>query len=332
MSRTRRARLAAALGALACAPGPAAAAPPPTAIDVDRDTTPPGQAELSFDGGAPIGTWALGATLGFVERPIIFTTADSRAYPVDYRETLALGGALALGDHLIVDAKLPLSHQVGTRLRGFGDDDAALDRWVVGDLALGARVRVVQTEHVALFFRGDLTLPTGDQNDFAGEASWTLSWLGIARVTLPHAIALAGTAGVLLRADDVEVEDQLVGDALVWGAGATIGIPPIAHLWCDPEQLRAALEFDGEVGDRNVDHSHGPSPAEVKVGVIGRVRPEYAIAVRVGTHLDDQLGAPLFRATIDLVYQPHPASARPALSQTRRDATPAESTDDDGDE
>jgi hypothetical protein len=46
----------------------------PEGIEVDRDTTPPGQAELSFDGGAPIGTWALGVTLGYIARPIRFHT------------------------------------------------------------------------------------------------------------------------------------------------------------------------------------------------------------------------------------------------------------------
>jgi hypothetical protein len=298
----------------------------PEAIDVDRDTTPPGQAELSFDGGAPIGTWALGVTLGFLERPVRFHTLVSQTYPVDHRETAVLGGALALGDRVIVDARIPLSHQVGSRLEGLGDEHA-LDRWVAGDLELGARVDVATTKHVGVFVRGVLTLPTGNDNEFAGDARWSAAWLGIARVTLAHDIVIAGTAGIHIRGGEVLVENELVGDELVWGIGATAGIPPLAHLWCRPDQLRGALELDGVVGDRETGYSHGPSPAEVKLGVIGRIRPEYAIAVRIGTQLDDQLGAPLFRATVDLVYQADPSRKRPEPAPSR--SHDAEDEDDE---
>ncbi|HEY3804652.1 MAG TPA: hypothetical protein VGL61_18680 [Kofleriaceae bacterium] len=277
----------------------------PEAIEVDRDTTPPGQAELSFDGGAPIGAWAAGVTLGYVERPLELHTLAQSAYPIDRRETAVVGGALALGDRLIVDARLPLEHQVGPRLESFGDS-TRLQRFAVGDLAIGARLHVADGGPVAVFVRGVVDLPTGDDHDFAGDAGWSAEGLGIARVQLPHAIVIAGTGGFHIRSKEVQVaENVLVGDELVWGVGATVGIPPLWSWWCKPEQLRAALEFDGVVGDR-VDPSHGPSPAEVKAGFIGRVRPSYAIAVRAGTHLNDQVGAPEFRATIDLVYQADP--------------------------
>lgn len=280
----------------------------PEAIELDRDTTPPGQAEFSFDGGAPIGAWAAGVTLGFLERPAAFHTPVSTTYPVDHRETATLGGAVALGDRVIVDARLPFDHQVGARLQGI-DDPKALQRFVLGDLGFGLRVHVADSGPFSVFLRGDLWLPTGNDANFAGDAGWSASWLGIARVQLPHELVIAGTGGFHLRSKEVQVGDELVGDELVWGIGATIGIPPLWSWWCEPDQLRAALEFDGVVGDR-VTASHGPSPAEVKLGVIGRVRPSYAIAVRVGTRLDDQFGAPDFRATIDLVYQA-PSTAKP---------------------
>ena len=276
----------------------------PEAIELDRDTTPPGQAELSFDGGAPIGSWAVGVTLGYLERPLELHTLVSSTYPVDHRETATLGGALALGDRLIVDVRLPFEHQVGPRLEGLGDA-TPLQRFALGDLGIGTRFHVVDSGPVGVFVRGELTAPTGDDSDFAGDAGWSFTGLGIARVELPHDLVIAGTGGVRFRSREIMVENELVGDELVWGLGATIGIPPLCSWWCKPEQLRGSLEFDGIVGDR-VTASHGPSPAEVKVGVIGRVRPSYAIAVRVGTHLNDQIGAPEFRATIDLVYQADP--------------------------
>jgi hypothetical protein len=290
----------------------------PEAIEVDRDTTPPGQAEFSFDGGAPIGVWAAGVTLGFLARPVEFHTLQLNTYPVDHRETATLGGAFAIGDRLVIDARLPLDRQVGARLQGLGDAKG-LQRFAVGDLGVGVRLHVADSGPVGVFLRGDVWLPTGDDFDFAGDAGWSASWLGIARVRLPYAFVIAGTGGFHLRSREVQVGNELVGDELVWGLGATIGIPPLWSWWCKPEQLRAALEFDGVVGDR-VTASHGPSPAEIKLGFIGRVRPSYAISVRVGTRLNDQLGAPDVRATIDVVYQ-EPASAKPA-------ATPAPSDDD----
>ena len=295
----------------------------PEAIEVDRDTTPPGQAEFSFDGGAPIGSWAAGVTLGFLERPVAFHTLVSTTYPVDHRETATLGGAFAIGDRVIVDARLPFEHQVGARLQGI-DDPKALQRFVLGDLGLGVRVHIADSGPFGVFLRGDVWLPTGNDAEFAGDAGWSATWLGIARVELPHDLVIAGTGGFHLRSKEVQVGNALVGDELVWGVGATIGIPPLCSWWCKPDQLRAALEFDGVVGDR-VTASHGPSPVEVKLGFIGRVRPSYAIAVRAGTRLDDQLGAPDFRATIDLVYQSDPGR-KPAPA-----APPATTTEDDDD-
>jgi hypothetical protein len=294
----------------------------PEAIEVDRDTTPPGQAELAFDDGAPIGAWAAGLTLGYLSRPIQFHTLESNAYPVGHRETATLGGALALGDRVIVDAKLPFDHQIGTRLQGFGDNKG-LQRFALGDMNVGVRVRIADTDPVGVFVRGDVTIPTGDDYDFAGDVGWSATWLGIARLALPHAIVIAGTAGFHLRSQEIQVENTLVGDELVWGIGGTVGIPPVCSWWCKPEQLRASLEFDGIVGDR-VTASHGPSPAEVKVGLIGRVRPSYAIAVRVGTHLNDQVGAPDLRATVDLVYQ-----ADPDRKPAPKSAAPVEDEDDE---
>jgi hypothetical protein len=298
----------------------------PEAIEVDRDTTPPGQAEFGFDGGAPIGLWAVGLQGGLLVRPLRLHTVNLSTYPVEYRETVSPGGAITLGDRAIFDVKLPLSHQTGARLQGLGDAQP-LDRWVAGDLQLGARLRVADRGRLSLFLRGGLTLGTGDDHEFAGSPSWTGSWLGIARMTFGHGIVVAGTGGIRLRGSEVLIANQVVGDELVWGVGATFGIPPFLPLWCHPEQLRAAAEVVGVVGDR-IGNMRGPSPVEGRIGVIGRVRPEFAIVVRVGTQLDDQIGAPTFRATLDLVFQDSPQ-----LGQVRvvRPETSRESDDEDDD-
>ena len=311
---------------LAAAAGAARADNPvtrPEAIEVDTLAAPPGRAEFGFDGGGPIGAWAASLQLGYVDEPLVLRANGVPHYPVRHRETAALGGAIALGSTLVLDARLPFSHQVGERLVGLGDD-RALDRWVLGDLGLGARVRITGTDTVQIFARFAATFGTGADHDFAGEAHYTYSTLLIGRAQLPAGIVVAATGGVLLRGAEVQVADRLVGDAIAGGLGVAVPVPPVLGLWCVPEQLRVTGEIVGELGD-DVAHRRGPSPAEARLGVVGRPLPELAVAVHAGVGLDDQIGSPRFRALVELTWQ---APERPVAPAAASSAAP----DDDDDE
>ncbi len=288
----------------------------PEATDLDRDTTPPGRVEFGFDGGAPVGAYAFGVQLGYLEHPLRLHTVEVRTFPVEHRETLFLGGALALGDSVVVDARMPLSHQVGPRMTELGDD-RPLDHWVPGDLALGARLRVVDRGGFSAFFRARLTLGTGDDGDFAGEEHWTAAWMLIGRADVGHGLVIAATGGIHLRDAEVQIADRLLGDELVYAAGAAYALPPIAGLWCEPDQLRVTAEVDGILGDR-VGGQRGPSPVEARIGVVGKPRSDLAIGVHVGLGLDDQIGAPLVRAMLEVAWQapappPQPPGPPPEL-------------------
>jgi hypothetical protein len=273
----------------------------PEAFEVDRDATPPGQAELGFDGGGELpGRWAASVQLGYLDRPMRLHTTEIKTFPVERRETLALGGAVAIGTAIVLDARMPLSHQVGDRMQGLGDE-RPLDHWVPGDLSAGLRIHVAQRRHAGLFVRGQLTLPTGDDHDYAGEDRFTASWLLIGRFTLPHGIVIAGTAGVRFRGSEVQVADRLLGDELVGGIGATFALPAVCGLWCDANQVRLTAEVVGVLGN-DVGDKRGPSPVEARVGMISRIRPWLAVAGRIGRGLDDQIGAPRFRGMLELVY------------------------------
>ncbi len=303
------AALVAALGGAAQADAPSDR---PEAFDADRESPPPGRAEFSFDGGGPIGplfddgagpstlAWALGVQLGYLDHPLTLATTKRENVPVRRRETVALGGALSLSPGIVIDARFPLAHQVGDRLRYLGDQQR-LDHWVLGDLALGARLRLMQRERVAAFVRGQLTFGTGDDFDFAGEANFTAAWMLIARVTLPQGVVLAATAGVRFRGREVIVGDRLLGDELFGAIGASYQLPAIRGLYCDANHVRITGELLGVLGN-DVGDQRGASPAEARVGVIGRIRPWLAVAARVGTGLDDQIGAPRFRAMLEVDY------------------------------
>jgi hypothetical protein len=264
----------------------------PEAIEVDRDDAPPGRTELGFDGGAPVEEFGITLATTWLERPITF--GDVR--PVRRRETLVLGGALALGS-IVIDARIAGAHQIGDRL----GDERDLDRWVATDLRAGVRLHVAGNERRAVFVRAEVGLPTGDDGDFAGDTSWMLAWRLIGRVTLPADIVLAASVGIRLRGQEVIIGDRLVGDEGVVGVGAVVPLPALAPLWCE-QGMKVTAELVGVLGN-DVGMGKGPSPFEGRLGVVARPTAELTIGVRAGAGLNDEIGAPRFRASVELTYQ-----------------------------
>lgn len=294
------------VGLCLAVPGAAADAPraTPSRIEVDRDDAPAGRTELGFDSGAPVRGWGVTLSGAWLEEPIAIVDAESGTavtYPVARRHTVRLGGAYALGSSVVLDARLPVARQTGSRLRAFGDA-RPLDRQVLGDLALGARIRVAQGGAGAVFVRGDLTLPTGADADFAGEARWSLAWRLIGRAQLPASIALAGSLGIRLRGAEILVGDRLVGDELAGAFGAVVPLPAVRPLWSG-DQLSATAEVAAILGN-DVGAGAGPSPVEVRGGLLARPHRQWTLAARLGCGVNDQIGSPRLRAMLELTFQP----------------------------
>lgn len=273
----------------------------PEAFEVDRDVPPPGQAELGFDAGTPIRGWAASVQVGYIDQPLTLTTTLVENHPIRHRQTFALGGVYAVTPTVIVDARMPFDHQVGDRYIGLGDN-THLDRFVLGDLSLGARLRLAERGPASIFARGSLTLPTGDDHDFAGEARFTAAWNLIVRVALPAGFTLAATAGVRFRPREVQVADRLLGDELNGGIGAIYDLPALPGWWCPENHVRVTAELVGVLGN-DVAGKRGPSPAEFRVGMASDIRSWLSVAGRVGRGIDDEIGAPRFRAMLELVYR-----------------------------
>lgn len=264
----------------------------PYAIDIDRADAPPGRTELGFDGGAPVAGLGITLAAGWLEEPIALDDLQ----PVRRRQTLALGAALALGTSVVVDARLSAAHQVGDRL-----GTRPLDRWVGNDLRIGARIRVAGNAARAALVRVDGTLPVGDAGDFAGDESWSLSWRLIGRLSLSR-VVLAATAGIRLRGREVIVGDTLVGDEGILAAGIVVPLPAVPPLWCE-DGLALAGEVAAILGN-DVGMGQGPSPVEARLGVIARPTAALAIGVRAGAGLNDEIGAPALRASLEVTYAP----------------------------
>ncbi|HEU4734721.1 MAG TPA: hypothetical protein VFT22_42815 [Kofleriaceae bacterium] len=297
----------------------------PAAIEVDRDATPAGRVGFRFDGGEPVDAWGASVTASWLERPIrvgagAFGGGAPASEPVRRRQTLAIGGAIAVGDSVVLDLALRGSHQVGDRLHAAGDP-SGLARFVFQDLRLGGRIRVVGDDERAALLRADLTLASGDAEQFAGDASWTAAWSLIGRATLPRAIVIAVNAGIRLHGAEVMVGDRLVGDEVFAAAGASVPLPVRGPL---AAAVRVTGELSGALGDR-IGGRSGPSPLEARLGAVVQPLPELAVGARLGAGLDDQIGAPRLRAVIELAWTPR--VARPA-----RPPEPAEESDEESDQ
>jgi hypothetical protein len=220
----------------------------------------------------------------------------------------------------VIDGVLRASRQVGDRLSAAGNP-AHLARTVIHDLQLGGRIRIAGDGDRAALLRAELTLPTGDDAQFAGDAAWTLAWSLIGRIALPRDIAVAATAGIRLHGAEVAVGDRVVGDELFAAAGATVPLPALGLAAAD--RLALTAELRGALGDR-VGGSSGPSPAEARLGVRVEALPALTVAVHAGVGLDDQIGAPRLRLLLEAAWTPRVPHVPPASQPPPPDDDPDE--------
>jgi len=330
------------LGVLTVATGrPAYADQPrdtPAAIEVDREAAPSGRVGFGFDGGEPVDAWGASIAAGWLDRPIrlgsgTFGSGSPASDPVRRRETLSLGGALALGDSVVIDLGLRASHQVGDRLRAAGDPEG-LARYVFHDVRFGGRIRVTGNADRAVLLRADLTLPSGNTDQFAGDARWTAAWSLIGRATLPHDVVVAVNAGIRLHGAEVTVGDRLVGDEFFAAAGIAVPIPPVGSLLGLAAPPKLTGELAGSFGD-HIGMLAGPDPLEARLGVIVQPLPELTIAARVGFGLDQQIGAPRLRGVLAVAWTPQaPRRTEPEIPSSPplpASPVPDDDPDDDGD-
>jgi hypothetical protein len=303
----------------------------PAAIDVDRDNAPAGRIGFGFEGGEPVDAWGASLAASWLDQPLRLAAGalgpgHPATQPVRRRETLALGLAIALGERIVLDARLRAAHQVGDRLVA-ADDPEPLARAVFQDLRIGGRIRVAGDDSRAAFLRAELTLPTGDRDQFAGDARWSAAWSLAGRAQLPHGFAIAGTAGIRLRGAEVIVGDRLVGDELFAAAGIAVPLP-IDRLRSAAGPVRLTGELLGSYGDHVGTHT-GPDPLEARFGALVQPAGSLTVGAHAGFGLDEQIGAPRFRAVVELAWTPRVPHA-PAPEVTEPADDPGD--DDDADE
>lgn len=263
------------------------------ATELDREDAPAGRNELGFDGGAPLRGWGASLGLGYVARPLVVQNGEGQELaPIHRRITMVIGGAVAIGERVVVDGRFPMARQIGRGLAPVGG--RALDPWVAGDLRIAARVRFTGDEarDGSLFARAFLTLPTGNEMAFAGEAAATYGLAIIGRFRAENGVVLAASAGIKLRREETMIGDALIGNELGGALGVVIPVPG---------NMRASAEFLGAVGDAS-DSSTGPAPLEGRVGFGVVAYKGFEFGARIGAGFDDEIGAPKWRAMLEVVW------------------------------
>ena len=291
------------------------------AFSVERFTHAPGGDTFVGVEGAdvlPAGRWAVTLSTWLMERPIILrdvVTGDEATEPVRWRWGQEVGVARGLGDRYQLGVAVPAGVQWGDRLQGIGLSEEPLARFVLGDVRLHGRARVAGRpgqDGLAAAVAAAIVLPTGDDDQFAGEAGWMLQW-GVRVGWRSPDVELTGGAALRLRTTEVVLLSPARphGNELVGGLGAAVRIAPLGLAFGGRDRAWALAEVEGVLGDSPGTGSRGPSPAEWRLGVRAYTSRAWSVAVAGGAGFTpDELGSPGWRGLVQITYDQAPPRDR----------------------
>jgi hypothetical protein len=284
------------------------------AFSVERFTPAPGRAgfgAVEEPDVLPARRWAASWWSSFMTRPIVFrslVTGDEATVPVRWRLGFDAGAAIGLGARYQVGVAIPFAVQDGDRLQDTGISDAALQHVVLGDIRLHGRMRLAGApgdRGMAAALCATWYLPTGDDDDFAGEKGtmfdgklaigWRGAWL-----------AVAANLGVRFRTKEVVLLSPARphGDELLTGIAATARLPDLHALglpraWAIGEAVWA-------IGDER-NGSRGPSPGELRGGLRLLVADGWSVTALAGAGVTPaDVGSPAWRAVLGVSYDRAP--------------------------
>lgn len=243
-------RLLACLAAAVVLASPAARAEDPTERGFDPD---PARLALSLDGGfavetagtPPRGTWGLGAVVDLAGGLLALERDGEREDLLESRLSVNLLGGWSLG-RVELATHLPIALWQRSDFSLLEEQGVTgplvrpVSRTALGDLRLGAKVPLLAQGRspVALAALVDARLPTGDRDAFTGDGPALVPSAVVTRAL--GALRLDGQLGYALRGRG-QYGQLVVHDGLVFGAGGSLDLPPLAAL----ERWRAIAEITG---------------------------------------------------------------------------------------
>jgi hypothetical protein len=309
---------AAAAGTVLCAllvSAPAAAQS--TAFSVERFTPPPGAGGFLVAEDAdvlPRWAWSVSVWGSLMRRPIVLRdiiVGDRETTPVDLRLGYDLSAAVGLGSRYQLGLSLPVvAAQSGDRLRGIDLDETGLEPIAFGDLRLAAKARLAGRPGAAGFGLGAslaVTVPTGDDDHFAGEAGAVVEWrlIGSYRHRRYRVAAQLGprfrTERVVLLSPARPHDNELVGAV----AGELI-VPGLAL-----DRLSLVAEYAAVRGDAASAEgsTRGPSPREARAGARLRTAAGWVLTGAIGFGTSPaEVGSPAWRVVLGARFTTAPVS------------------------
>ncbi len=266
----------------------------------------------------PAARWAVTMSWSLMARPIVLRdvqTGDLESEPVRLRWGTDVVGARGVGSRYQLGVALPMALQWGDRLQGIGFDERPLAQVALGDVRLSARARIAgqpgdRGRGAALSISA--ILPTGDDEQFAGEAGWVLSW-GLRTGWKGERLELTGGLGLRVRTTEVVLLSPARphGNELTASGGVAVRADALGRAFGGPDRAWALAELEGVLGDAPRAGTQGPSPAEARVGVRLQVHHCWSVALAGGGGITpDQVGSPAWRFVAQVSFDQAPTRDR----------------------
>lgn len=291
------------------------------AFSVERFTPAPGNARflgVEEPDVPAAGRWVVTTSTWLASRLIVLrsiSTGDESTVPVALRWGQEVSVARGLGSRFMLGLAVPSAVQWGDRLQGIGLSERALDRVVLGDVRLHGRARIAGApgaRGLAAAIAGTITLPTGDDGDFAGEAGWMLGW-GLRVGYRTPDVVIAGGAGLRVRTREVVLLSPARphGNELTGNLGVAVRAAPLGRQFGSPDRAWLLAEVEGVLGDDPGTGSRGPSPAEARLGVRIDVAHCWSVAVAGGGGFTpDDISSPGYRFLAQVTFHQDPVGDR----------------------
>lgn len=247
------------------------------------------------------GAWSLTLLASMMKEPIVFSdlqTGELESVPVRLRLGYEMAVARGISERLQLGLGIPvIAAQDGERLQGIGLSEEPLDPVAFGDLRLHGKLRLQpdQSKSYGYGVAFHLALPTGDQDNFAGERGPVLAWTLLAAYR-GQGWRVAANLGLRLRTDEV----VLLSPARAHGNEL---IATVAGEYALPASWDLPLAAIGELSKVRGDAS-GPSPGETRAGIVAYLLPRARLKlVAGGGFTPAEVGAPAWRVAAMFEYE-----------------------------
>ena len=246
------------------------------------------QAALARPGALTLELLLDHATDLLVARPAIGGAAGDRV--VGARSALQLVAGYVLAPRVQVGIVLPMLQLSGeSQMSGI----AAANGSGLGDAALHGRFVLLDRGPLRAGVSASLTLPTGDEQNFAGADGPTTHLRAMGGLAL-GGLTVSANLGYRLRTQEASLAGVRQKDELTWGLGAGARVAG---------RFDAIVELVGALG--LVDGNRGVvSPMEALAGARYRSGGPVALLAGVGRGIGEGIGAPALRVFLGVAWSP----------------------------